>query len=228
MWQILSHDYDTQASFYAVKKACEPIHVQLDLSNYSVDVVNATRTALANVSVSAKVYSLQSKMLLEHTQEVNAAADATVPSFKLDLAPLLSSGMVFVRLELRSSAGRLLSSNFYWLGKDAASYRQLNDLPLVAVSASATSRRLKDQMQVNVKLEGNSATAALAVKLTLQDSVSGVRILPAYLSDNYVSLLPGETRSIEIQYPVDGAHHAPQLSLRGWNVVPELVSISPP
>jgi hypothetical protein len=32
-WQILSSDYDTQASFYGVKKACEPVHVQLDLSN---------------------------------------------------------------------------------------------------------------------------------------------------------------------------------------------------
>ena len=29
----------------------------------------------------------------------------------------------------------------------------------------------------------------------------GPRILPAYLSDNYFSLLPGETRTIEIQYP---------------------------
>src|ERR1035441_7877253 len=30
-WQILNADYDTQSSFYAVKKACEPLHVQLDL-----------------------------------------------------------------------------------------------------------------------------------------------------------------------------------------------------
>ncbi|HEV2273144.1 MAG TPA: LamG-like jellyroll fold domain-containing protein, partial [Acidobacteriaceae bacterium] len=29
VWQIISHDYDTQASFYGVKKACEPVHVQL-------------------------------------------------------------------------------------------------------------------------------------------------------------------------------------------------------
>ena len=42
MWQILSSDYDTQASFYGVKKACEPVHVQLDLSDYTVAVVNTT------------------------------------------------------------------------------------------------------------------------------------------------------------------------------------------
>ena len=46
MWQILSSDYDTQASYYAVKKASEPIHIQLDPSNYSVDVVNNTTAPL--------------------------------------------------------------------------------------------------------------------------------------------------------------------------------------
>lgn len=228
MWQILSHDYDTQASFYAVKKACEPIHVQLDLSNYSVDVVNATRAALENVSVSAKVYSLQNKLLLEHTQSISAAEDSKAVVFKLDIASQLSSGMVFVQLELKNSSGQLLSNNFYWLGKDAASYRQLNDLPQVAVSASATSRKLKDQMQVDVQLKDNSATAALAVKLTLLDTASGARILPAYLSDNYVSLLPGETRSIEIQYPMSTKRNAAQLAIRGWNISPEVIPISNP
>jgi hypothetical protein len=228
MWQILSHDYDTQASFYAVKKACEPIHVQLNLSNYDVAVVNTTRDTLENVSVSAKVYSLQDKLLLQHTQEVNAVADAPTPGFKLDLAPLLSSGMVFVRLELKNSAGQRLSDNFYWLGKNAASYRQMNDLPAVTVSATASVRRLKDQMQVDVQLENHAATAALAVKLTLQDAVNGARILPAYLSDNYVSLLPGETRSIEIQYPISATQNAPQLAVRGWNISPIVVPISHP
>ena len=32
MWEILSSDYDTQASFYGTMKACEPQHVQLDLA----------------------------------------------------------------------------------------------------------------------------------------------------------------------------------------------------
>ena len=33
-WQIYSSDYDTPAAYYAVKKACEPLHVQLDLPDY--------------------------------------------------------------------------------------------------------------------------------------------------------------------------------------------------
>src|ERR1039458_8246231 len=54
-WQILNADYDTQSSFYAVKKACEPLHVQLDLSNFNVAVVNTTNDAQAGLTLTANV-----------------------------------------------------------------------------------------------------------------------------------------------------------------------------
>ena len=63
MWQILSSDYDTQSSFYGTKKACEPLHVQLDLSNYKIDVIDTTPNAAPGLTVSAKVYSLDNKVL---------------------------------------------------------------------------------------------------------------------------------------------------------------------
>ena len=58
--------------------------------------------------------------------------------------------------------------------------------------------------------------AAAAAKLTLVDA-AGQRILPAYYSDNYVSLLPGERRVIAIRYPATVAG-APRVTLSGWNV----------
>ena len=42
-WQIYSSDYDTAAAYYAVKKACEPLHAQLNLPDYRLAVVNTTR-----------------------------------------------------------------------------------------------------------------------------------------------------------------------------------------
>jgi hypothetical protein len=44
--------------------------------------------------------------------------------------------------------------------------------------------------------------------------------LPAYFSDNYVSLLPGEKRVVEISYPEAKANAAAIVAIRGWNVVP--------
>ncbi len=133
MWQIISSDYDTQSSFYGVKKACEPVHVQLDLSDYSVAVVNTTTTAQPGATVTANVYSLDNKPLLQHSEKKDVAANAMTPGFKLELGPLMGTGVVLVKLELRNAAGQVVSDNLYWLGATGASYRQLNQLPASSV-----------------------------------------------------------------------------------------------
>jgi hypothetical protein len=41
--------------------------------------------------------------------------------------------------------------------------------------------------------------------------------LPAFYSDNYVSLLPGDSRAIEVRYPAADTE-PPRFTLDGWNV----------
>lgn len=225
VWQILSSDYDTQSSFYGVKKACEPVHIQLDLSDYSVSVVNTTNEARAGLSVSASVYSLDNKQLLHREEPRDAAADSVTEGFKLDLASLLEQdAMVLVKLELRNSSGELVSENFYWLGADSAAYRHLNRLPVVALSLAATSARSGDDVHLRIKLRNTGAVVSLANKLTLVNAADGSRVLPAYYSDNYVSLLPGESREIEIEYTAKSANGAVQVALRGWNTAKQIIS----
>ena len=225
-WQILNADYDTQSSFYGVKKACEPLHVQLDLSNYNVAVVNTTNDPQTALLLSASVYSLDNKLLFHREEKRDAAADALTDGFKLELAPLLSSEtIVLVNLELRNSSGEVVSRNFYWLGADNASYRRLNRLPAASLSATAKSTRAGDNIRVRVELRNTATTVSLANKLTLLNAADGSRILPAYYTDNYVSLLPGESREIEIEYPAKSANGPAQVALRGWNLAKQVVPI---
>ena len=225
-WQILNADYDTQSSFYAVKKACEPLHIQLDLSNYSVALVNTTNESQEALLLVANVYSLENKLLLHKEEKKDAAADALTDGFQLELAPLLASEkMVLVSLELRNSPAEVVSRNFYWLGADNASYRRLNRLPTATLSATAKSIRANDSIRVKIELRNTGTSAAVATKLTLQNAANGARILPAYYSDNYVSLLPGESREIEIEYPAKSANGPAQVALRGWNLAKQVVAI---
>jgi Glycosyl hydrolase 2 galactose-binding domain-like/Exo-beta-D-glucosaminidase Ig-fold domain/Concanavalin A-like lectin/glucanases superfamily/Glycosyl hydrolases family 2/Glycosyl hydrolases family 2, TIM barrel domain len=226
MWQILSHDYDTQASFYGVKKACEPIHIQMDLSNYQVAVVNTTRAAMNTLSAEATVYSLANKLLAQHEQKKDVAADSAVNAFKLDLAPLLAQNdVVLVKLNLRNASGELLSQNLYWLAAEDASYRALDRLAPAQLATNANATRDGGTTTVHVQLKNTGTDAALQTKLTLLNAADGSRILPAYYSDNYVSLLAGESRDITIEYPKSAAHSAPAVAIRGWNLAPVRVSI---
>jgi Exo-beta-D-glucosaminidase Ig-fold domain/Glycosyl hydrolases family 2/Concanavalin A-like lectin/glucanases superfamily/Glycosyl hydrolases family 2, sugar binding domain/Glycosyl hydrolases family 2, TIM barrel domain len=228
MWQILTSDYDTQASFYGTMKACEPQHIQLDLATYDVELINTTNAPLANVTTTADVFSLDNKSLLHQQAPQNIPADSTTNVFHLDLAPLLANGVALVKLELKSASGETLSRNFYWLAAKSADYRALNTLPAANVTATATFiSRENGEARIAVQLKNNGAAAALANKLTLVKAGDGTRILPAYLGDNYISLLPGESREIDIEYPVSAADGAkPELTLRGWNLASQKVSVT--
>jgi hypothetical protein len=220
MWQILSSDYDTQASFYGVKKACEPLHVQLNLANYRVDVVNTTTAARTSLTVSAKVYSLANALLFQATDQKDVAADSTAPSLRLDLEQYLAKGMVLVSLELHDAQGALVSQNLYWLGARPASYRELNKLPPTTLHTSAQAVADGDMVKVTVQLTNPTAVASLENKLTLLDADTLARILPAYYSDNYISLLPGETRTVEVEYPASATRGPVLFTIRGWNTAP--------
>jgi hypothetical protein len=216
MWEIFTSDYDTQASYYGVKKACEPVHVQLDLSNDTVSVTNTTTEARAELKLTARVYGLDNKLLLSKDAVVNAAADAVTPGFGLALLPLMSEdGVVLVRLELRGSDRQLISDNFYWRAAHEAAYRALERLAAAAVNATAT----EDKGEIRVDLRNTGPVAALGNKLTLLRA-DGSQVLPAYYSDNYVSLLPGEDRQVTIAIPESARAAGLRLQLRGWNTTP--------
>jgi hypothetical protein len=225
MWQILSSDYDTQSSFYGTKKACEPLHVQLNLATYQVDVINTTREPQSALTVAAKVYSLNNAVLLQAKEQKDVAADSSAGSLKLNLAPYLAQGMVLVKLELTNAVGEMLSQNLYWLAANSSSYRDLDGLPKVPLQMKATSSVEGDMVKVMVQLSNPGTSASLANKLTLLSARDKIRILPAYYSDNYVSLLPGEGRTIEIDYPRKDHDGSAEITLRGWNAVEGTVSV---
>ena len=214
-WQIFSHDYDTHAAFYGVKAASEPIHVQMNLATRQVDVVDTSLTPLANATARARVLALDGAVLSDRSWPATVAADTVdhgpVLALEKDLA---ARGALLVRLDLTDGTGRTLSRNLYWLTAADADGGKLDRMAPQAVKAEIVSQTAT---LFSVQLVNTGSSPALMTKLTLLDG-QGARVLPAYYSDNYVSLLPGERRTIEIRHdsPVQGA----TVALRGWNVIP--------
>lgn len=225
MWQILSSDYDTHGSFYGVKKASEPVHVQMNLPDYAVVLVNNTTLPLSGVSVRARVLSLDNKVLLEREATLQGAPISVSPALALPLETLMETAVVLVKLEARDASGKLLSENVYWQSKDAESLRRLGSLAQTRVTATTTTSRNGDETLVRVRLRNGSAAPALAIKLTLFRA-DGTQVLPAYFDDNYISLLPGETRDVDVSYPASAGRGGIRLMIRGWNVAPSATAVS--
>jgi hypothetical protein len=218
-WQILSHDYDTHAAYYGVKEAAEKVHVQLSLPDHRLELVNNGLEPLSGVRVTARIDALDGRRLGERRVELAAAADDVTQGPRLDLAGLLAEqGAVVVELQAEGRDGQPLSRNVYWLAKDAAGSRKLAAMTPQPVTLSAKLSEAGAEPKVTVTLVNTGAAPSLNNKLTLVDG-QGRRILPAYYSDNYVSLLPGERRTVEIAYPASAGQGTPHVALRGWNTV---------
>jgi hypothetical protein len=223
-WQIYSSDYDTAAAYYAVKKACEPVHAQLNLPDFTLAVANISRTAQTNLKLRTRVLTLDNRLLAERVDAVNVAANSVSSLAPLDLkTPLGRESLVLVKLSLTDSRGLTLSDNLYWQGRDAASQRRMTELHPQPIDVSARADKAEEATRVNVVLTNRGNEAALAAKITMLDG-QGERVLPVYYDDNYVALLPGETRRIEVLCPA-APRPCARVTLRGWNVEAREVSV---
>jgi hypothetical protein len=221
-FQIYSSDYDTHGSFYGTKKGAEPVHVQMDLPDRRVLMVNTTRAPLRGVTVRARVVTLDNREVRSANATLDVPANGTAEAMRLDLDEALKAGPLLVRLEAMAADGTRVSDNFYWQVADPAALRTLDAMPRVALAVKRVSGLPDEGAEhvLAVDLDNKAATPALQAKLTLFDG-KGEQILPAYFSDNYVSLLPGETRRVTVRYP-QGRGPA-TIRLRGWNVVEQTV-----
>jgi exo-1,4-beta-D-glucosaminidase len=94
------------------------------------------------------------------------------------------------------------------------------------LKATAQFRPVTDGVSVQVRLNNASAALAFQVRLAVASGKPAEEILPVLWEDNYVSLLPGEERTVEARFPGErsiGSH--PTLKITGWNIEAETLVI---
>ena len=225
-WQIYSYDYDTHAAFFGTKKGAEPVHVQVNLPDRTVAVVNSFGTAIAGGTLRVRNFALDGTLLDERTSAIDAAAyGVTEAGAAVDESLFARAPVVITKLELLGADGRVLSENLYWLAREPAAYRAMSTMQAATVSVTANPVADEREHTIEATLTNTGTQPALLVKLTVTNA-AGERVLPAYFSDNYVSLLPGETRTVTIRAPRSAPAPA-SIALRGWNVAAGSAQVAP-
>lgn len=236
IWQAMSYDLDVHGTYFGIKKACETRHAFFNESENGgiVQVVNHDKTPFTG-SVKLTVYNLDATVAGEQTFPVRLGA---VEKAKLgDVAwPANLSKVHFLKLALTDADGKPVSDNFYWHNRACnpadrkdlrddnrlVSYDDLKDLdtlPQVTLEARARTAEKDGQVLVAVELKNPSKAMAVMAHLQLRGQKSGLRVLPTTYSDNYISLVPGETKRVLVSCRKEQLKgEAPFVTVDGWNV----------
>ena len=219
VWQLYHYDLEPNAALYGAKEASEMVHVQLNEANGAIQVVNNRPESLSNLTVRSRVYSFNGKLNGEKKYAVaQVPGSTTVKAAQIDVSAGISP-IYFIKLDLMSGDGKILSTNFYWQNVAQDDFTGLMALPTAKLTIKADSHVVGENTVMNVTLVNPTETVALMTHLQLHQKESGARVLPVFYSDNYMSLVPGESRSVTIEVATkDLGNGSALLLVDGFNV----------
>ena len=219
VWQLYHYDLEPNAALYAAKKAAETVHVQLNEINRGIEVVNNRPEALNAVKVRVSIYRFDGTRDSDHNYAVaEIPGSTTIKVAQLDVSARITP-LYFIKLDLTDEAGQLLSTNLYWQHVAQDQFDGLMDLPKVLLDFQVSARKDADKIFVTVTMRNGTQHIALLTHLQLHQKKSGRRVLPVFYSDNYMSLIPGESSTVTIEAAIkDLQGDEPLVEVDGYNI----------
>ncbi|HKD90442.1 MAG TPA: glycoside hydrolase family 2 TIM barrel-domain containing protein [Terriglobales bacterium] len=248
---MIWHLYDCYlvpgGGYYGTKEATKPLHVQYSYDDHSVVVISGPAVQGQAVSVSAETFTLEAVRKSSVEKSLQVGSDAVTPTgITIAIDQAGPEKTYFLRLQMKDGAGKLIDENLYWLSTqpDAlddghatwyytpqsqyADFTGLNALPAVKPTASYSMEHHGTNETARVRLRNPSKNLAFMVHLRVSRGSHGSDVTPVFWDDNYVSLFPGEERTITgsfVAHDLDGAQ--PVIEIDGWNVTPETLQPAP-
>lgn len=233
-WQLFDYYLMPNGAFFGARKSSSPVLPIYNYGNNSIYVNNDRLKELNGLSLEVKVYDINSKMLFERTESVDIAANSAKKIMDMPALQGLTS-TYFVDLRLKDSSGELIENNFYWLStkpdvpdfekstwywtpnKQHADFTALNTMPKAEVEFEYSISNDSEGIEFEAIVHNPTDKIAFFMEFILSDKVSGEPVLPVFWNDNYISLLPGETRILK-GTAKDNRAEQMEILMQGYNL----------
>ncbi len=232
-WQLYDWYLVPNGAFFGTRSACQAINLSYDYDDQTVYAVNDSRHPAHGLAAAVRVFDLGSNEILNKKIPVELEPGQAKPV--ISLANLqYPTPVFFLDLNLKDQSEVTVARNFYWLTTEAdvldyknhkwfvtptknfADFKPLNTLPEVKLDISTSMKKLDEGAEITVQLMNPSNELAFFVELRVIDD-NGNSIVPVLWDDNYLSVLPGESRELKAQLPTAGEITTTTLAVQGWN-----------
>jgi hypothetical protein len=202
-WQIYDWYLTPNAAYYFAKKAMEPVHVQLNANTERIAVVNASPRKLDKVVVKGRLVDFFQKEQWSLCDTVSLDACSYKELCEVPKGGKLAA-VYLVRLSLEDLDGNELSDNLYWRYSQHQNFYWLQHMPQGELTREVTTRCIDGrEYEVTVVLDNKSDATSFFNYLTIGTSETSPSVNPVIWSDNFVTLLPGESKRLTARVAVE-------------------------
>ena len=195
VWQTYSWDYETHGAYFGAKKACEPLHIQYNLHDQKIVVINTSLKSYQQLIARLEVFDLKGKKVATTQNEFDIPANQLTECFTSQF-PMDLPDVYLLRLTL-SDKNHVLAQNDYWQSTGTNnSFEAFNQLPAPSLEGKILKR---EGTKITFQVLNTSKVPAIGLKFNLKNMDSGKIVLPAWFSDGYINLLPGEKKIIILE-----------------------------
>lgn len=238
-WQLYDYFLLPTGAFYGVKKACQPVHLIYDHETKEIVASNLSPARVEKRKALVRLFDsrLQEKFRMEFP--LNLGPDSLASLTKVEL-PDRNEPVYFLDLRVLGEKNELVDQNFYCLTpapdildfekttwyvtpvKKYADLKILNSLPEARINYRWKVEGKFPVRNLTLELENVSNNLAFNVEIRVLKRLRQASIVPVFLDDNYLSLLPGEKRVIKGYFFDDDLEgDEPEVRINGWNVKAE-------
>jgi exo-1,4-beta-D-glucosaminidase len=229
---LIWHLYDAYlvpgGGYFAAKIANAPLHAMYGYDDRAIAVVNHRPSATGALEVQARLVEPADGRVL-HTVSARLTLDADEVRDALSIRAYKDLPRTYLLLIDLSEDGVALPRNVYWLSRKAdvladrgdgyvtptvefADMMGLSSMAMTTLSVSAE----RTASGARVTLTNESSMIAFFARVEIAAGADADELAPILWSDNYVTLLPGERRTLEASF---SGTPAPLFArVEGWNV----------
>lgn len=212
-WQLYDYYLRPNGAFYGTRKACSPLSPIYNYKDKNIYVNNVFLEKQENLTLQVKVLNSRSQVVFSSLRDFNIEANNAELILEMPRLKNLTT-TYFLDLRIKNKQENDLARNFYWLSTEEdthnfeettwvytppsglADLKGINQLEKAKVDLNVKKEILDQQIVFHCTLKNKDEHLAFFNELKIRDKLTQDPILPVFWNENYISLLPGETRTI--------------------------------
>jgi beta-mannosidase len=240
-WSIIDWYGTPKPAYYFMKRAARPVHISADFEQYlwnagdtlkaGIYLLNDTQLPVKGYTFYAKLIDCNGKIIIEKSglAETGSNSSVKISELEFNIPDSFKGKTIFISVELKTGPGEKISDALYPVAVSETDnpdnynniFSEINKMPKVSLKAEPVNYTLSKEKSGNgsikVRLSNPSETPVFFIHVRMIEESEKLRTI--YI-DNYISLLPGESKTIFVRVENKGLKTFPNkihFEISGYN-----------